>query len=263
MKLFWRGVLALACISTISLPGLAQAAKTGGKSTCTDTPVRLIVAPQNIGSGGISGDGALPYTGTDTNFAGGTVYEDGIGGVYVKFQICNGTNDMVINLRNSASPARYLMFDFSAQLAPAAAGAISVAGHVYGEQGQNVNELANASLYTNGQFTTCVGSDLTDSNWTSRVAGHAIFNPQNPTAQPTCNTGTGPTAANQPASTSPGLVTQLDACTWTVSPVLDSTGLYYRIGVWESSSRSVFGGGQFNMPFKYRVESLATGCYAP
>jgi hypothetical protein len=57
--------------------------------------MRLIVAPQT-GPGGISGDGLYIYSNAnDPAFNGGTQYQDGIGGVYVEFQVCNGTNEFV------------------------------------------------------------------------------------------------------------------------------------------------------------------------
>jgi hypothetical protein len=57
--------------------------------------MRLIVAPQT-GPGGISGDGLSIYSNAkDPAFNGGTQYQDGIGGVYVEFQVCNGTNEFV------------------------------------------------------------------------------------------------------------------------------------------------------------------------
>jgi hypothetical protein len=37
----------------------------------------------------------------DPAFNGGTLYQDGVGGVYVKFQICNGTNEFILNLRGT------------------------------------------------------------------------------------------------------------------------------------------------------------------
>ena len=84
---------------------------------CTDVPLQLIVAPQSPGQGGISGDGVSIYNNpNDPAFNGGTLYQDGVGGVYAKFQLCNGTNDFVLNLRGT-SPVRYLNLDFSVQLA--------------------------------------------------------------------------------------------------------------------------------------------------
>jgi hypothetical protein len=51
---------------------------------------------------------------------------------------------------------------------------------------------------------------------------------------PDCNGGTGQTLANQPINTSSVLVQQINACTWTASPILDSTGSFYRVGVAET-----------------------------
>ena len=60
------------------------------------------MAPQT-GQGGISGDGLSIYNNSnDPVFNGGTQYQDGVGGVYVKFQVCNGTNDFIVNLRSTS-----------------------------------------------------------------------------------------------------------------------------------------------------------------
>src|SRR5438552_5885386 len=132
------------------------------RGTCFDIPLLLIVAPQTAGQGGISGDGASIYNNpNDPAFNGGTQYQDGVGAVYVKFQVCNGTNDFIINLR-STSPTRYLNMDFSVPLATpdVTDGAVDLTGEQYHQQGEQINEMANAALYTNGQFTTCSGLDL-------------------------------------------------------------------------------------------------------
>jgi len=55
-------------------------------------------------------------------------------------------------------------------------------------------------------------------------------------------------------------VQQVNACSWTVSPQLDSTNTWYRIGVAETvkkngTSTSV-AGGQFQMPFRYEIQKL-------
>jgi hypothetical protein len=148
-------VYALAAL--IALPALAFA-----RGNCNDIPMELIVAPQTAGQGGISGDGLSIYNNpNDPVFNGGTLYQDGVGGVYIRFQICNGTNDFIINLRGS-KPVRYLSLDFSLQLAPAdtAEGAIDLTGQKIQQQGEQINEMANAALYSNGQFLTCSGMML-------------------------------------------------------------------------------------------------------
>src|ERR1700746_4096692 len=121
---------------------------------CTDVPLQLIVVPQTRGQGGISGDGASIYNNpNDPTFNGGTLYQDGVGGVYVKFQVCNGTNDFIVNLRGT-SPVRYLNLDFSVQLASpnTAGGAVDLTGQQIHQQGEQINAMANSALYSNGQF---------------------------------------------------------------------------------------------------------------
>lgn len=236
----------------------------GQPPSCNDIPLRLIVAPQ-INLGGISGDGASIYTNAnDPNdpFNGGTLYQDGVGGVYVKFQMCNGTNDFVLNLRSTSSPVRYLALNFSVQLAPpnTAAGAVDLTGQTIHQQGQQINEMGNAALYTNGQAVTCSGFMLDPLSKTV-TGGNAWFKPATiyDPVVPACSGGTAPDLANQPVNTSDVQVTHVDACTWTVSPMLDSTGTWYRIGLAEtvkSGKSTSVAGGQYQMPFSYKIQKL-------
>ncbi len=254
--LFTFAVASLAALPCWAAPPSAN------RGNCNDIPLRLIVAPQP-GPGGISGDGLSIYNNpNDPAFNGGTQYQDGVGGVYVKFQVCNGTNDFIVNLR-STSPVRYLNLDFSAQLAPpdTADGAVDLTGQQYHQQGEQINEVANAVLYTNGQFTTCSGLDLgaLSRSVTDALAWFkptTIYDP----VVPGCNGGTVQDLANQPINTSPVLVQQLNACTWAVSPILDSTGLWYRTGVAETVKKmgtsTAVAGGQFQMPFSYEIQKL-------
>ena len=230
---------------------------------CTDVPLQLIVASQTPSQGGISGDGVSVYNNpNDPAFNGGTLYEDGVGGVYVKFQVCNGTNDFILNLR-STSPVRYLNLDFSVPLAApdTADGAVDLTGQQYHQQGEQINEMANTALYTNGQFDDCSGLQL---NALSRTVtgGNVWFHPSTLYAPvvPGCNGGTAQDLANTPINTSSVLIKQVNACTWTVSPMLDSTGTRYRVGIAETvkkngTSTSV-AGGQYQMPFSYEIQKL-------
>jgi hypothetical protein len=228
-------LLMFALATLIALPAWATG---GGRGNCTDVPLLLIVAPQTPGQGGIAGDGLSIYNNpNDPAFNGGTQYVDGVGGVYVKFQVCNGTNDFILNLRSTKSPVRYVNLDFSVQLAPAdtANGAVDLTGQQTRQQGQQINELANAVLYSNGQFVTCSGMSLNPLSPTVS-GGNAWYKPTtiyDPVVAD-CNGGTGPDLANQPINTSPVQVQQVNACTWTVSPMLDSIGSWYRIGVAET-----------------------------
>jgi len=255
---------AFAALATIPV----WAAPPSGGGHCTDLPLSLIVAPQSPGQGGISGDGLSIYNNpNDPAFNGGTEYVDGVGGVYVKLQVCNGTNDFILNLRSTKSPVRYINLDFSFQLAPAdtASGAVNLTGQQIQQQGQQINEMANAALYSNGQFVTCSGMMLNALSQTV-TGGNAWFQPTTIYAPvvPDCNGGTGPDLANQVpqgTNTSPVLVQKVNACTWTVAPQLDSTGSWYRVGVAETvktgghTSTSV-AGGQYQMPFNYEIQKL-------
>lgn len=231
------------------------------KGTCTDTPLKLIVTPQTQGQGGISGDGLSIYNNpNDPAFNGGTLYQDGIGGVYVKFQVCNGTNDFILNLSGTS---RYLNLDFSVQLAPpdTANGALDLTGNQFHQQGEQINEMANAALYTNGKFNDCSGFGLTTLSRTV-TGGNIWFHPKSlyDPIVPGCHGGSAQDIANSPIDTSSVLIQQLNACTWTVSPVLDSTGTWYRVGIAETvknkgTSTSV-AGGQYQMPFNYEIQKL-------
>jgi hypothetical protein len=257
-------LLTFALATLIALPTWAF-----GRGNCTDVPLQLIVAPpQTPGQGGISGDGLSIYNNpNDPAFNGGTLYQDGVGGVYVKFQLCNGTNDFILSLTSTHSPVRYINLDFSVQLAPAdtADGAVDLSGQRLHQPLEQINEMANTALYANGQFVTCSGMMLNPLS--STVSGGnawykptAIYDP----VVPDCNGGTGPDLANQApqgTNTSPILVQQVDACTWTASPELDSTGLWYRVGVAETvktgGHTSIWAaGGQYQMPFSYEIRKL-------
>ena len=254
-------VLALATLLALTAWGASPSANRG---TCNDIPLRLIVAAQTIGLGGISGDGLSIYNNpNDPAFNGGTQYQDGVGGVGVKFLVCNGSNDFVLGLR-ATSPVRYLNLDFSVQLAPpdTADGAVDLTGQQhFQQQGQQINEMANAALYTNGQFVDCSGMMLNGLSKTV-TGGNFWFHPKTVYAPivPDCNGGTAQDLANTPINTSPVLIQQVNACTWTVSPMLDSTGTSYRMGVAETvkitGTTTWVEGGQFQMPFSYEIQKL-------
>jgi len=252
-------LLIFALAALVALPTLALA-----RGTCNDIPMQLIVAPQIAGQGGISGDGLSIYSNpNDPTFNGGTLYQDGVGGVYVRFQICNGTNDLIINLR-ATKPVRYLSLDFSLQLAPAdtADGAIDLTGQKIQQQGEQINEMANAALYSNSQFLTCSGMMLNPLSSTV-TGGNAWFKPATiyDPVVPDCNEDAGTDLANQPTNTSAVLVQQVNKCKWTVSPQLDSTGTWYRVGVAETvktggHTSAWVAGGQYQMPFSYEIQQL-------
>jgi len=121
--------------------------------------------------------------------------------------------------------------------------------------------MANAALYSNAQFTTCSGVMLNPLSSTV-TGGNAWFKPTTiyDPVVPNCNGGTPQDLANQGGETSPVLVQQVNACTWTVTPLLDSTGTWHRIGVAETvkSGRTStwVAGGQYQMPFSYEIQEL-------
>jgi hypothetical protein len=164
-----------------------------------------------------------------------------------------------VNLRGT-SPVRYLNLDFSSQLAApdTADGAVDLTGQQYHQQGEQINEMANPALYTNGQFVTCSGLMLNALSKTV-TGGNAWFHPPTPVVLD-CNGGTGQTLANQPVNTSSVLVQQVNACTWTASAIVDSTGSFYRIGIAETvkitGTTTWVAGGQFQMPFSYEIQKL-------
>ena len=252
-------LITLALATLIALPTFSFA-----RGNCTDVPLQLIVAPQTQGQGGISGDGLSIYNNpNDPAFNGGTLYQDGVGGTYVKFQLCNGTNDFILNLRSTKSPGRYINLDFSVQLAPADTGhgAMDLTGQQIQQPGQQINEMANFALYSNGQFVTCSGMMLNPLNSTV-TGGNAWFQPTTVYAPvvPDCNGGTGPNLANQPTNASAVQVQQVNTCTWTVTPLLDTSGLY-RVGVAEvvktgGHTSTWVAGGQYQMPFSYEIQKL-------
>jgi hypothetical protein len=228
---------------------------------CTDVPLLLIVAPQTPGQGGISGDGLSIYNNpNDPSFNGGTLYQDGVGGTYVKFQLCNGSNDFILNLSGTS---RYLNLDFSVQLASpdTADGAVDLTGQQFHQQGQQINEMANTALYTNGQFVDCSGFGLNALSKTV-TGGNLWFHPKTlyDPIVPNCHGGTAQDLANEPINTSAVLVQQVNSCTWTVSPMLDSTNTWDRIGIAEPvknhGTNTSVAGGQYQMPFRYEIQKL-------
>lgn len=247
-------VLTFAFAALVALPAWAAPPNRG---RCSDIPLRLIVAKQTQGMGGISGDGLSIYNNPNNSndpFNGGTEYDEGVA------FLCNGSNDFVVNLRGT-SPVRYLNLDFSVPLAlpDTAGGAVDLTGQQIHLQGQQINEMANSALYnSNGVFTTCSGLMLNPLSRTV-TGGNAWFHPTSIEEVQDCLGGAGPDAANTPDPTSDVVVTQVDACTWTVSPALDSSN-NYRIGVGEvvkNGGHSTWvPGGQYHMPFSYKVEKL-------
>jgi hypothetical protein len=85
------------------------------------------------------------------------------------------------------------------KLAPpdTANGALDLTNQQMHQQGEQINEMANASLYTNGQFITCSGFDL--SAVTKTVTGDTVWFKPMTIYDPVvlaCTGGTGPDLAN-------------------------------------------------------------------
>lgn len=139
------GLSSIFCLSFVA-PGLVMGASK--PTNCTDIPLQVTIAPvSNTASGGIYED-----AGTESS----ATYTDGVGGVYAKFQVCNGTNDFILNLSHST---RTYTINFGDQLVAGDPGATAFTGPVKASF-MNINEVANLTLYSNGQLDTCFAGDL-------------------------------------------------------------------------------------------------------
>ena len=253
-------VLTFALAAFCTIPGWAQ--HTGGGShhggkppICTDIPAVLTVTTQTPGGdGGISGD-------TDTGNTT-TTYTDGDNGVYAKFQICNGTLDFVLNLRNTSNPTRYLNLDFSNHIGTEPY-TTDVPADIH-QQGLNINEILNFTIYNGTDTaTTCAGMQLDP--WNSTMIGaNAWFKPSSiyygtgSNSVLNCNGGPGPDAANSPNQTSAvKVIFDYDTCTWTVTPLPANNAGDALIGVAEVIGKghkaSWVSEGQYRMPFKFTI----------
>jgi hypothetical protein len=256
------GILLGLAVCFISTPGWA-------KSTCTsDVPLEAIMAPgpPNGGTALLYGDsdfGTGPdtyYNSGDALFNGGSVYTDGQNGAYVKFQICNGTNDFIMNL-GTGKNSRHIYFNFSEELTPPSTGAVDVTGTIHQEGFINANEIANSSLYTNNQLLTCMGTSL--STIINGDTSHVFFrNPAQyqtaPGGTPGCDDGTLSQLANQGLNTATVQVSRPDACTWILTPVADANGNIVGGLVEQLKNQSFVSGGQYNMP--WAIKLIKIGC---
>lgn len=237
-----------------------------GSGKCSsDVPLKAIFAPGNNGINLIYGDsdfGSSSNTydnSSDSVFNGGTIYTDGLDGASVKFQICNGTNDFVLNL-GTGSTARFVNFAFTQPLSTPDPGTVNVAGKTYQEGFFNGNEIANATLLPVGRsLNTCMTTSLF--NIIKGETAHVFF--QNPSAYetapggtPGCNDGTLATIANTPMSTSVITVSHPDSCTWIITPQSDSQGAYAGGLVEQLKGNSYANGGQYNLPFAIKLVKL-------
>ena len=240
-----------------------------GGGTCTNTSLQAILAPgvPNGGTALLYGDsdfGSGPntyYNPTDTLFNGGSIYTDGQSGAYVEFQLCNGTNDFVMNL-GTGKNSRYFNFDFSTPLAAPDPGTVDVTGTIQQDAFLNANEVANDSLYVNGELQTCMGSSL--SSIIKGQTAHVMFDDPAIDVTPSgggtpgCSGGVVTDIANQDGPTAIIHVSHPDACTWIITPVADSQGDYVGGLVEQLKNQSFASGGQYNMPFAIKV--IKIGC---
>jgi hypothetical protein len=236
-----------------------------GGGTCTsDISLQAIFAPGSNGNL-IYGDSDFGsssntyYNSSDPVFNGGTIYSDGLDGADVKLQICNGTNDFVMNL-GTGSTARFVNFAFTQQLSTPDPRTVNVADKTYQEGFFNGNEIANASLLpVGGSFNTCLGTSL--SNIIKGETAHVSFNNPAvyeiaPGGTPGCTDGTLASIANTPMSTSIITVSHPDSCTWIITPQLDSTGAHRGGLVEQLKGNSYANGGQYNLPFAIKLVKL-------
>jgi hypothetical protein len=241
-----------------------------GTGPCTsDISLRVILAPGfvNGGTARLYGDSDFGTTAKTYNnpadplFHGGSIYTDGVEGVYAEIQGCNGTNDFTVRVTTGSK--RFFNFDFSEQLTAPDPRAVNVTGKTYREGFVHAYQVANDALYVSGQLNTCFGSTL--GTIIKGQAAHVLLrNPAvletAPSGVPSCPDGSNTTLANQGGDTSILRVTHPDACTWIIIPVADSMG-WYRAGLIEQLRGGTYvSGGQYNMPFAMKVIKL--GCSA-
>ena len=259
-------VVALAIVA-----GSASAAFAAG--TCTDISMTITFAA-GTPSGGASalfGDGSVPYAGSDPLFAGGPTYVDGVGGLYAKFQVCNATNDLILNPSTST---RYLNFDFTRQIpgAPADPTVVYQGGTVYnggpGDGFFNINEVYNSSLYAIDPndgiptFQTCMGTTLTF----PKKGAHTLWkNINQVNVVPGCDTQGGIVPiANQPYPAAIVEVKHPDSCTWVIRALSSNVanGTYTVAGLVESAKNKIgyATGGQYDMPLLLKATLNTPGC---
>ena len=250
-----------------SLPLIAVLVVASGQTfakTCADVPVTITIAA-GTPTGGVSamyGDGLVPYNGTDQRFQGGTMYQDGVGGVYAKFQICNGTNDLILN---SANTSRYLNYDFRQRIpnaypdpsAPFQGGIVWNGGPGVGFF--NANEVYNSALYVpdaNGTLQTCLGSQFSASKTFSTLVRNSVN-------QVGCASNPWKPVGNAPNPTSVVEVRHPDPCDWVVTALpsyVSPYGNYTVAGLVEMVKQGYLSGGQYDMPLLIKATLNQPGC---
>ena len=260
-----RKLLIAAVIAVLAC--LTAPATWAGSGKCTsDVSLQAIFAPESngnllYGDSDFGSSSNTYYNSSDPVFNGGTIYTDGLNGANVKFQICNGTNDFILNL-GTGSTARFVNFAFTQPLSTPDPGTVNVAGKTYQEGFFNGNQIANATLLpVGGSLNTCMTTSLFNiiKGETAHVSlqNPALYETA-PGGTPGCNDGTLATIANTPMPTSIISVSHPDSCTWIITPQLDSTGVYHRAGLVEQlKGNSYANGGQYNLPFAIKLAKLA------
>lgn len=244
-----KTVLAFSAILGVSLV-LPGEAKGGSKpSSCTDIPLQVTLAPiSDTSTGGIYGDAGAAVP---------TTYTDGVGGVYAKFQVCNGSNDFILNLSQST---RTYTINFDDQLVAGDPGATTFTGPVKSSF-MNINEVAKLSLYSNGQLNTCFAGDLGSSKGVSysyHFTNTGVWQTNGGT--PNCPDGSIQQTTDKYTDTSFIQVTVGANCSsWTITPlpltttatgsIAPSAQGQYVTGFVEQTSKSPLSGGNYNMPF--------------
>ncbi len=238
-----------------------------GGGSCTNLSLQAIFAPGRMNGGTAllygdsdGGTGANTYTNSnDPMFNGGSVYTDGVAGAYVEFQVCNGSNDFVMNLGQNHN-SRFINFDFSDPLTPPDPQAVDVTGTIHQEGFLNANEVGNESLYVNGELQTCMGSSLF--SIIKAETAHVMFDdPElgltaSGSGTPGCGGGVITDIADSDGPTAIIHVSHPDACTWIITPVADSQGNYVGGLVEQLKNHSYVSGGQYSMPFAIKLLKL-------
>lgn len=233
---------------------LFKVVQKGGLGQCTDIPAKVTVSAANFGTNRIYGDGAI------TDGAGDTMYQDNVGGVYAKFQVCNQTNDLIINLNGTA---RFLVFDFNFQLTPPDPLAQAPPGPTPRQaKFMNTNEAFDAPIGAPGVVTR---QTFMTSSWPIRKALTQYFRFVNPAAHNTSDEGPGNAAiwavANTPVNTSLINIEHPDCATWVI---YSDTSTQSRVGLVENTKdpKTFISAGQYSTPYRMRVELLGA-CPTP
>ena len=234
-------VLGLLWISVVAPEVLAQK-----PPKCTDIPVRITLLANITATqvNRIYGDNANPNA--------DTVYEDGVGNVYAKFQVCNSTNDLIINLN---STSRHMNFAFTEVLAAPGANSTPPSGTVQ-VKFSNINQVYEAPVESGGSVTL---QTLHASSWTvsSKTTWFRFANPNAVGYQG------GPLleVANTPVNTSLINVSHPNCNTWFVSPDGDANAsdpmLKPRAALMQQLKGNTYvSAGQYSMPYTIKVERL-------